>query len=103
MKIISMNIRGLGGSIKRKYLRDLICKEQVDKICIQETKCFELSRESCYLLWGYNEINWVENGASNNAEGIITMWRRNYFQMSISFNSSNYFVIEGEWSQCECL
>jgi len=52
---------------------------------------------SCYNLWGSNEIDWVECGASNNTGGIITMWRKNYFKMLRSFNGSNYFVIEGEW------
>ena len=32
MKIVSMNIRRLGESIKRKYARDLIVKEQVEII-----------------------------------------------------------------------
>jgi len=42
MKLISMNIRGVGGSMKRKYLGDLITKEQLDFVCIQETKYKEL-------------------------------------------------------------
>ena len=52
MKIISINIRGIGGNIKRNYLRNLISKEEVDMVCIQETKCSQLSKESVFLLWG---------------------------------------------------
>jgi len=52
MKVVSMNIRGLGGNIKRNYLRNLISKEQTDMVCIQETKCSKLSKESVCLLWG---------------------------------------------------
>jgi len=37
MKIISLNVRGLGGSIKRNYVRDLIRKEHVEIVCLQET------------------------------------------------------------------
>jgi len=70
MKIISINVRGLGGNVKRKYLRDLISKEQANMVCLQKTKCFVLSKESCYLLWGSNELDWVENGANNIAGGI---------------------------------
>ena len=73
MKIVSLNIRGLGGSIKRKYIRDLISKEQVDMICLQETKCSEFSKENGFLLWGSNDIGWIEVSACNNARGIIIM------------------------------
>lgn len=38
MKIISLNVRGLGGTLKRKYLSDLVSKEQVDMVCLQEKK-----------------------------------------------------------------
>jgi len=97
MKIISMNIRGLGGNIKRNYLRNLISKEQAYMMCIQETKSFELSKESVFLLYGSNEVDWVENGASNSVGGIITVWRKNCFQMSRFFNGMIFSIIEGLW------
>ena len=50
-------------------------------ICLQETKCFEVSKESCFLLWGCNNIDWVENNTFNNVEGVITLWKRNNFQL----------------------
>jgi len=95
MKIVSLNIRGLGGSIKRKYMTDLISKEQVDIICLQETKCSEISKENGFLLWGYNDIGWIEVGASNNAGGIITMWRNSRFQLVNSFRGNHFSVVEG--------
>lgn len=57
MKIISLNIRGLGGNIKRRFLKDLIYKEQVRIVCIQETKCSEFDKENCFNLWDSNEID----------------------------------------------
>jgi len=56
MKIISMNIKGVDGVVKRKYLRTLISKEQADMVCIQETKCSVFNRESVLTLWGSNDI-----------------------------------------------
>lgn len=35
---ISLNIRGLGGTIKKNYLRDLISWEEADMVCLQETE-----------------------------------------------------------------
>ena len=34
MKLISINIRGLGGDIKRKYIRELIRKEKAGVLCV---------------------------------------------------------------------
>jgi len=56
MKIISLNIRGLGGSVKRRYLRELISLEQVGVVCLQETTSFEFGEGNCFLLWGSNDI-----------------------------------------------
>jgi len=97
MKIVSMIIRGLGRSIKRKYIKDMINKEQADMICLQETKCSEFSKELGYLLWGSNEIGWIEVGGSNNAGGIITMWRNSQFQLVNSSRGNNFIAVEGEW------
>jgi len=69
MKLISMNIRSLGGRVKLKYISDLIRKEQVEFICLQETKCEQLSKERCYQIWGSNEIDGLRLGQSTMVEG----------------------------------
>ncbi|XP_068498242.1 uncharacterized protein [Phaseolus vulgaris] len=99
MKIISLNIRGVGGALKRNYIRDLINREQVDMVCLQETKCSEFSREKVCLLWGTNEVEWVENKALNNAGGVLTMWSNKSFQLSKFVNGRNYTVVEGFWKR----
>jgi len=45
-------------------------------VCLQETKCSGFEKENYFLLWGSNDIDWVENGAVNNLGMFITMWRR---------------------------
>jgi len=56
MKIISLNIRGLGGGVKKRYLSDLIGKKQVGMVCLRESKCSKFGAEKCFQLWGSNEI-----------------------------------------------
>lgn len=53
MRIVSMNIRGLGDREKRTVVRDLISKERVDFICIQETKLEFMDDRMACLLWGW--------------------------------------------------
>lgn len=38
MWIASINIRGLGGRIKKSVIRELVCSKKVEFLCIQETK-----------------------------------------------------------------
>jgi len=97
MKIISLNVRGLGGTLKRKYLSDLVSKEQANMVCLQETKCFEFSREKFCLLWGNNEVDWVENKANNSVGWVLTIWNKKSFQMSSFVNERNFTIIEGFW------
>jgi len=84
MKIISLNIRGARGTIKRNYVRDLISREQVDMVC---------------LLWGTNEVDWVENKAINKAGGVLTMWSKKSFQLSSFVNGRNFTILEGLWKR----
>jgi len=99
MKILSLNIRGVGGAIKRNYVRDLISREQVDMVCLQEMKCSDFSREKVCLLWGTNKVEWVENKVVNSAGGVITMWSNKAFQLSSFVNGRNFSVLEGVWKR----
>jgi len=96
MKLISMNISGVGGSSKTRYLEDLVRKEQSYVVCLQETKCKELGKEIFFQMWGTNEIDWVERGTDNNAGGVITMWRRSCFHLDNIIIGVIFCIIEGE-------
>jgi len=97
MKIISLNVRGLGGTLKRRYINNLVSKEQTDMVCLQEAKCIEFSREKVCLFWGSNEVDWVVNKANNSVGGVLTIWNNKLFQMSNYVNGRNFSIIEGSW------
>jgi len=80
-----------------KYISDLVKKQQVGFICLQETKCEHISKEKCYQIWGSNEINWIEIGTVNNGGGIITMRKKDCFEMKRYINGNNFSIIEGVW------
>lgn len=46
---LSLNIRGLGGEIKRIYMKEITQKKEVDMVCIQEIKGENISTEECYV------------------------------------------------------
>jgi len=80
-----------------KYINDLIRKHQVGVICLQETKCEQIGKERCYQFWGSNEIDWIEIEAVNNGGGLITMWKKDCFEMKKFRNGNNFSIIEGVW------
>jgi exonuclease III len=52
MILSSLNIRGLGGAVKRSSIKDLLRKEKVDFLALQETKMELITDSVCYGLWG---------------------------------------------------
>lgn len=69
MKILSYNIRGLGGILKKKEIREVIEKERVDFVCIQETKKDAIDRKLVESIWRYGEVDWVYAGAMGKSGG----------------------------------
>lgn len=79
MILISINIRGLGGDIKWKYLKELLNNEQSTFVCIQETKLVHISEERCFALWRSNQICWKHGGIDKEGGGLLTMWNNQVF------------------------
>lgn len=52
MKILSYNVRGLGSSVKKNELKDLINKHKIEFCCVQETRLKLISNVDCKLIWG---------------------------------------------------
>jgi exonuclease III len=46
------NIRGLGSRVKRRYVKELIQKERIDFLAIQETKIEVIHESLVFNLWG---------------------------------------------------
>ncbi|MCI69160.1 cytochrome P450, partial [Trifolium medium] len=52
MKIVSWNIRRLGGSEKRQEVRQLVGQQKPFLVCIQESKLQFCDAFVCASLWG---------------------------------------------------
>ena len=58
MNIVTYNVRGLGRGVKWAAIRRLIKKENVDMICIKETKKEVIEKTMCQALWGDPVVSW---------------------------------------------
>jgi len=76
MLIVSLNIRGLGGGTKTRYLRRIIASEGAKLVCLQETKTTVITYAKCFALWGDNKIGWIHNEGDNGGGSLLTMWHK---------------------------
>jgi hypothetical protein len=95
MIVCSYNIRGLGGRVKRRRIKQLILTEKVDFMAIQETKLEVISEALCHSLWGGSDCEWAFLPAEGNSGGILSIWR--------NVNSSLIFTFIGEGFVGVCL
>lgn len=57
MKIITFNIRGLGGLVKKKEMQKVVREQKPDLLCVQETKMGVVDRLICAQLWDCDDFS----------------------------------------------
>ncbi|XP_058726438.1 uncharacterized protein LOC131597788 [Vicia villosa] len=90
MIVLSYNIRGGGSRAKRKRVGLLIQKEDADVCFIQETKLSGINL--CYVkeMWGSGEVEWSHSDASGASDGILIMWKKDFFSLLFSFRGEGF-------------
>ena len=97
MNIISYNVRDLGRGVKWAAIRRLIKKENVDMICIQETKRESIDKTMWQSLWGDAEVNWEMQTAITTAGGILCLWSEQTFKLQMKVVGNGFIFLRGEW------
>lgn len=97
MKIVSINIRGLGSILKKEKIKSLIREEQADFIAIQESKLAVVDRSNCHYMWGDQDVEWIFLPAEGNPGGIISMWCASRFKLQYSFLGKGFLGVCGTW------
>jgi mannosylglycoprotein endo-beta-mannosidase len=76
MIVCSFNIRGLGSRVKRRKICDLIIKEKIDFLALQETKMEVIPDALVFGLWGSSDCGWSYLPAVGNSGGILSIWNK---------------------------
>lgn len=74
MKIVSWNVRGLGGREKRKAVKELLIREKPDIVILQETKKEKVDKRLITSVWGVRFKEWVVLPSIGKSGGIIVIW-----------------------------
>jgi exonuclease III len=96
MKIVSLNMRGWGGSAKRRRLSLLIRKGAFDVCFIQETKKLSFENHLIHNLWGHKDVSWVAQEAEGLSGGMLIIWNSNSFKLLSNFSGVGYLGIQVE-------
>ena len=97
LRILSFNVRGLGGVLKKAEIRKLIAKEKVDLVCIQETKKVTIVKRLVESMWGHENVDWVYSGSTGASGGLLCMWNKVNFQKVDSWGEEGDLGVKGMW------
>jgi mannosylglycoprotein endo-beta-mannosidase len=90
MIVCSYNIRGLGSRVKRSLIKELVLKEKVDFLAIQETKLEAISDGICFSLWGGEDCCWAFLPSEGSSGGILSIWRKSSSKLIFTFSGEGF-------------
>lgn len=73
MKLISWNVRGLGGFEKRREVRQLVTEKSPFILCIQETKCVMFDDMLCKSIWSDANVGYSFQPSLGASGGLVTL------------------------------
>jgi len=99
MKMLSYNVRSLGGGEKGKIVRRLVQQEEVQVMCIQETKKDMVDKGLCSMLWEDGDMCWVDSPLTHASMGLLCIWDIKVFQIQNQFVGRGFIGLEGVWKE----
>jgi len=99
MIVLSYNVRGLGGRVKRKIVKELVLNHKVDFLAIQESKLEVVTESLCRGLWGGDDCDWAFLPSVGNSCGIISIWRKSESNILFSVVGDGFVGICVEWGR----
>jgi len=99
MLIVNLNIRGMGGNTKTRYLSNIIRSEGADFVCIQETKSKVFSDAKCFSLWGDNNIGWLHYEGVTGSGGLLSLWHKEAFCYNSHLMGKGFIDVFGTYSE----
>src|ERR1044072_6667263 len=96
MIVLSMNVRVVGSSIKQLAVRNLVTKNKVDLVCLQETKLQDVDVNCCRRISGDASFGWEFSPAVNRGGGLLCIWRYDFWTVSSCSKGQGIICISGK-------
>jgi hypothetical protein len=85
--------------VKRKVINELIQKEKVEFIAIQETKLEVIYDALCYSICGSEDCQWISGPAIGNSGGFLSIWSKFAASLIFSFSGDNFIGVCLDWGE----
>lgn len=97
MKILSWNVRGLGGFAKRPEVRKLVSEKGPSIVCLQETKLSVIDDALSVSLWGSPSHSYSFRPAMGASRGLLILWDTEVFEVWCSVSIEHVLIIHGRF------
>lgn len=95
MKMLSLNVRGLGDQAKRRKIRSLVLSGKFDCCFFQESKCFAVNNSLIERLWGGVDCEWIAKSSVGLSGGLISIWRAGSLSINFYFSGDGFLGVCG--------
>lgn len=95
MKMITYNVRGLGGFEKRNEVRRLVYEKQPYVLCVQETKLPVVDAAVVTALWGGSNYGYSFQPSMRASGGLVTVWDNNVVDVWSTSSFGHILIIRG--------
>ncbi|GJU36620.1 RNA-directed DNA polymerase, eukaryota [Tanacetum coccineum] len=97
IKILSLNVQGLGQKTKKDWVKELSIKHRVNFLALQETKMECISYMDVKFIWGNSNFQFVSSDSIGNSGGILCVWEQSIFKKDGATVSDNFIALYGTW------
>ncbi|MCH97949.1 endonuclease/exonuclease/phosphatase family protein [Trifolium medium] len=89
--------KSLGGAVKRNAIKEMIRKEKIEFLAIQETKMEIIPDSLCYNIWGGEDCQWVYLPSVGNSGGMLSIWSKSFASLIFYFSGDSFIGVCLEW------
>ena len=97
MRIVSWNVRGLGGLEKQKEVKELVREKVSFVLCIQETKLQLIDDFLCTSLWGPTNYDFSYSPSVGASGGMVTIWDTSGVEVLLTVRGEHFLMIHGRF------
>ncbi|GKV06521.1 hypothetical protein SLEP1_g18404 [Rubroshorea leprosula] len=89
--------RVVGKEGKKRGVRELVAREKVDFLSVQESKVEVVDAQLCRALWGSDSFEWVAQPSKGMAGGLICIWNPELLKKDRIIEGDNFIGIFEFW------
>ena len=97
MKLLSWNVRGLGGVEKRREVSALVRERKPFILCIQETKLPVFDASVCKSIWGDDNVYYSYQPSVGASGGIATLWDLKEVEVWLTVSLDHVLAVSGRF------